>query len=1299
VDLRHSALPSRPNWQLVSLSALVLLVCLFYTYAVVYLAPYPGIDYRVSDWTVVALAPCEADVAWCEANRNALQIGDQLLVVGELTYAEWNRDRSLVLFAGYDAGERVSVTFRRGGEEQTVNWQMLGPTRARRSRRLMESLVIYVPFWLAGTFVLIFLQPRDLRWRLMVSFNYATAMWLAVGSCSSLRVAYASPVQHAIAWLLVPIYLHLHHSIPSPLFRQRQSRFFPLLWAAAAILALLELFQVLPSAIFSLGLVLAFLGSLGPSAFRLLAKSLAPDRPAARLMLIGVVLAGGPAIALWGVPALLGVSLPAGSILYYVMFAIPLLPSFYVYAIYKRQLGTLEFRANRLLSLYSFVLVYAVAFLLALLIGSRWLDSSDGLTVYNLVVLMIFVSVALPLRARFERLIDRVAYGTKHDPADLIRIFTRQIPAALSVEALARLLADEVTPSLLVRQSVLCLLVDGGVTLAYASGVDPRETPGTPRQVEQLLADSGRYRPPLAGSPGEFDWVRLAIPLERRERAIGLWLFGRRDPDDYYPQSDVTLLTTLASQVAVAVENAELFARLKQEIAERKEVEETLQQRNRELALLNQMSRIISSTLDPDQVLVLVLEEVRQLLGANACSIWLVDPVTDELVCQQAIGPSSEAVFEWRLAPGQGIAGWVVRHGESVIVPDLREDERHFKDVDEQIGLEHRSILSVPLKTRQDVIGTLQVLDTEPNRFSTRDADTVEALAVDAAIAIENARLYAYAQREISERKRTEEELEQSLSLLRATLESTADGILVVDGEGRITSFNQTFVKMWRIPESVIASRDNDQTIAFVLDQLKDPETFLERVKELYSRPDTAGYDVLEFVDGRVFERYSLPRRVSGMNAGRVWSFRDITDRKRAEDALQRERDLLEQRVQERTAELRAANVELARASRLKDEFLASMSHELRTPLNAILGMSEVLEEEVVGPLNEKQLRSVRTIEGSGRHLLNLINDILDVSKIGAGKLELEIAPSSVDSICHESLRLIERQARRKRLKVFSSLDNAVTIVKADERRLKQILVNLLSNAVKFTPEGGQIGLDVVGDAAQQVIRFTVWDTGIGISEEDMKRLFQPFVQLDSSLSRKHTGTGLGLTLVYRLAEMHTGSVSVESEVGTGSRFTVAIPWQPTDDAQWDVRDEGAEGYETSVSPPSTDRRSSAIILLAEDSESNVDVVLDYLLASGYQVAIAQNGVEVLEQIKQERPDVILMDIQMPVMDGLETTRRIRADPDRDVATIPVIALTALTMPGDRERCLEAGANEYFSKPVSLRRLVKTIEIHLSQYE
>ena len=411
-------------------------------------------------------------------------------------------------------------------------------------------------------------------------------------------------------------------------------------------------------------------------------------------------------------------------------------------------------------------------------------------------------------------------------------------------------------------------------------------------------------------------------------------------------------------------------------------------------------------------------------------------------------------------------------------------------------------------------------------------------------------------------------------------------------------------------------------------------------------------------------------------------------ERIQALDALYAERASLAQRVKERTVELTAANAELARAARLKDEFLANMSHELRTPLNNILLVTEILQDNIYGTLTPQQSKSIHTIEESGTHLLSLINDILDLAKIEAGQVKLEIIPVSTEAIANASLRLIKQLAAKKRIKISKHYDRAVAIIQADERYLKQILLNLLSNAVKFTPVGGQVNLEIYGNVEQGMVEFIISDTGIGIAEKDMPYLFKPFVQLDGGLNRAHEGTGLGLSLVYRLTERHGGSVSVKSKINKGSRFIVSLPWQPLMGTV-----PTADPLKPKISQVEVSN-SAAVILLVDDNLTVLDTMSTFLEARGYQILLAYDGVQAVEKTLEEQPDLIIMDIQMPRLDGLEATLQIRAT--AEIATIPIIALTALAMPGDRERCLAAKMNDYLSKPVSLKQLMAAIEAQLS---
>ncbi len=404
-------------------------------------------------------------------------------------------------------------------------------------------------------------------------------------------------------------------------------------------------------------------------------------------------------------------------------------------------------------------------------------------------------------------------------------------------------------------------------------------------------------------------------------------------------------------------------------------------------------------------------------------------------------------------------------------------------------------------------------------------------------------------------------------------------------------------------------------------------------------------------------------------------------------------------------AQLRQTNAELAHATQLKDEFLANMSHELRTPLNAILGMSEGLREDVFGMLNERQEHAIATIERSGRHLLELINDILDLAKIEAGKLEIQPAPVAVHYLCDSSLAFVKQQALQKQIRLQTEIQPNLGEITVDERRMRQVLINLLNNAVKFTPTGGSVmlkvetmGLDQTEpgstSAPESYLAFSVIDTGIGITQKDTARLFQSFVQIDSSLNRQHTGTGLGLALVRQITEMHGGQVGVISEVGKGSHFTVYLPYtKRNSDSR--LPEHPFQLASESIPPDAVQFAISPKILLVEDNEANIQTIASYLEMRGYQVVVAKDGESAIQTAKVELPNLILMDIQMPKMDGLEATRQIRLEPT--LAQVPIIALTALAMPGDRDRCLAAGVTDYLPKPVRLKQVITLVQQLLSR--
>ncbi|OYQ65013.1 hypothetical protein B9G53_09115 [Pseudanabaena sp. SR411] len=574
---------------------------------------------------------------------------------------------------------------------------------------------------------------------------------------------------------------------------------------------------------------------------------------------------------------------------------------------------------------------------------------------------------------------------------------------------------------------------------------------------------------------------------------------------------------------------------------------------------------------------------------------------------------------------------------------------------------------------------------------------------------------------DMSDRKRTEAALRESEIRFRSAFETAAIGMALNALDGRFLKVNKALCEILGYSESELLSLTY-QEITCADDMQSDSEA----VQSLL-RGEISSFHLekrLWHKDGYIVWislSVSLVRNINNQPMYLIAQLQNISDRKQVEIALFQLNKELEDRVNQRTEDLKQTessliatneqlantNAELARATRLKDEFLANMSHELRTPLNAILGMAEGMQESVFGEVNEPQIKALQTIERSGSHLLSLINDILDIAKIASGQIELEYSLISIETLCQSSLVFIRQQALKKQIQLETKLQPNLPNLIVDERRIRQVLINLLTNAVKFTPEGGCITLEVSyrsqeasssslsgtdlsintldNSWAGNYLRIAVIDTGIGIAPENIQKLFQPFIQIDSALNRQYQGTGLGLSLVKRIVELHGGKVGLTSEVGVGSCFTVDIPCLETTSVPVAMETLTTSSIEFSQ----TKQKTEPLVLIAEDNEANVMTVSSYLIAKGYRIKHATNGQEAIALAKVYHPDVILMDIQMPVMDGLEAIKQIRLDPN--LAEIPIIAVTALAMSGDRDRCLEAGANEYLRKPMKLKELTTTI--------
>lgn len=393
------------------------------------------------------------------------------------------------------------------------------------------------------------------------------------------------------------------------------------------------------------------------------------------------------------------------------------------------------------------------------------------------------------------------------------------------------------------------------------------------------------------------------------------------------------------------------------------------------------------------------------------------------------------------------------------------------------------------------------------------------------------------------------------------------------------------------------------------------------------------------------------------------------------------------QSYQEYYQKLAHCNQELEKNNQLKNQFLANTSHEIRTPLSAIIGFTHLLLAQGYQPDKQKHQEYLHIIQSSGKHLLELINDILDLSKIEANQLELQWEIIDVQTLCKNVLALVKEKAANKGLKLLLDIEQNVKNLIADPLRMKQMLLNLLFNAVKFTSKGS-VGLKV--SIQDQFLLFTVWDTGTGISPQDKALLFRPYSQIINPGVSRNEGTGLGLVVTQKLVEIHGGYLQLDSVVNKGSRFTIFMPLQ--------VKEKGLQTIELSAKNNElmsvNDTMKNTIlhneeILLVEDDIPNAELMKIYLRNLGYQVNCVKTAAEMLRSLREHIPAIILLDVSLPDVNGLNLVKKLRENPQYQ--HIPIIAQTAMAMKGDREICLAAGMNDYISKPIDLQLLASMV--------